>query len=370
MKNNLKVVFISLKGLGDTFHLIPAIRILHEHIKNASITILVPDKTCAEIFKHCPYVTPVIIKYRQGLIKNLISIIQTLFKIRRERFKISITSFPSNRIWYNLMAFFLKADRRITHDYPCGGLKTLSFLQNCKISALPAKHEIEHNVDLLSCLGINSSIADSQLAPWISNSEENAADLFFTTNGLIPGKDLVIGLHPSINSNKIYKNWDPVNIKIFAELSDWLQTEKKAKVIIFGGPDETNIVLQITKYMSTKAIITSQPDINIIAAILKRCFFLINTDSGLGHVAAAVGIPVITIFGPANPDMSRPYGIRNTILKNELDCAPCYDYPYKSRKPRLKCNNQPCLKEINLNKLKECINLHMNRSKNEQSQFT
>jgi len=58
-------------------------------------------------------------------------------------------------------------------------------------------------------------------------------------------------------------------------------------------------------------------------ALIKRCNLFLTNDSGLMHVAAAFGIPVVAIFGPTDPDKTAPIGGNARIVRHTVDCSPC-----------------------------------------------
>jgi heptosyltransferase-2 len=346
----MKIVLLSLKGLGDTLMLIPLLRALHGAYPAARLTVLVPDRACAELLAGCPYVTAVRVAYRRPGLKLALDTFKLLYFLRAEKFDLAVTTFPSNRVWYNLLARWTGAPVRLGHDYPHGRLRTLAFLQNRRVAATPAKHELEHNLDLLSGLGLSPAAAGRDLAPWLSAEDEAYAEAFFAERGFKPG-ELVAGLHPAINPAQIYKAWAPRNVKVFAGLADWL-SENKARVILFSGPDEKEATAGVLANAKVRPEVCAGATVNQTAALIKRCSLFINTDSGLGHLAAAVGTPAITVFGPANPAMTAPYGAANAVIRPQAPCAPCYDYPYGSTYPRLKCGAPACLDKIDLDAIK------------------
>ena len=349
----MKIAIFSLKGLGDTLMQIPLIRALNRAHPGSGITVLVPDGACADIFKNCPYVRAVTIAYRQPGPELAAAVMKLLYFLRAEKFDASITAFPSNRVWYNLLAAWTGAPKRITHSYPRAALRTLSFLQNCRVAADPARHELENNLNLLSCLGLDPG-AEKDLSPWLSPEDGQYAENFLAAHGLNDGSP-VVGLHPAINPRQIYKAWGTGNAEVFAGLTDWLASAFGAKVILFSGPDEKEAAADTLRLTGTRPAVCEGATINQTAALIKKCRLFINTDSGLGHLAASVRTPAVTVFGPANPGMTSPYGAANKIIAPSAECAPCYDYPYGSTYPRLKCSAPECLKRIDLNALKETV---------------
>ncbi len=84
-----------------------------------------------------------------------------------------------------------------------------------------------------------------------------------------------------------------------------------------------------------------------LVALIAKARFFISNDTGPMHIAAALGIPVFAIFGPANPIRTGPYGAIHTIIQTQLDCIPCY-----RRKP---CEHWKCMQDITVEKVRQTI---------------
>lgn len=358
----MKVLLLSLKGLGDTVMQIPLIRAIKAGRPDAEITTLVPDDACAEVFRNCPYVSPIVVGFRRPGPGIAVKIIKLLHFLRAEKFDASVTTFPSNRVWYNLLARWAGAPLRVTHSYGFARLRTLAFLQNRHIAAPVSRHELDHNMALLQGLGIPEP-EKKDLSPWLTG-EDRAYASSFLKNDCPSGDGPLIGLHPAINQAQIYKAWDPSNADVFAALSDWLAWTFRARTIIFSGPDEHAAADRAAARCRTRPAVCRGATVNQAAALMERCSLFINTDSGLGHLAASVGTPTVTVFGPANPAMTAPYGASNRVLSAGAPCIPCYDYPYSSLRPRLKCDARSCLERIDLEALKTAAAAALNAGGN------
>lgn len=351
----MKILLISLKGLGDTVYMIPLIRRLRGKYGEAPMTLVVRDRKCVELFANCPYIRPVLIDYKKTDAASLYGHLKTVLALRREKFDASLTSFPSNRLVYNLFAFFAGAKTRITHRYDFAKWRTLPFLQNFRFDSDLKKHQVEKNLDLLSGLGLDPAAGKPDMSLWLAAPDEEYALAFLRDKGINAGTGLVIGVHPSISKAQVYKNWAPGNIGVFAGLIDWLAAEYKAKVLVFSGPDEKEAADGIIALAKSGPVPVTRARTNELAALLKNCRLFINTDGGLGPLAAAAGTPTITVLGPTSPAVTAPYGGSNTAITLGLDCAPCYMYPYESTSPRIKCEAPACMGIIDINKLKKAV---------------
>jgi ADP-heptose:LPS heptosyltransferase len=99
------------------------------------------------------------------------------------------------------------------------------------------------------------------------------------------------------------------------------------------------------------------------AALMKKCSLFISNDSGPMHMAAAVGVPTVAIFGPTNPVWVKPWGVKHRIVRLGLPCSPCFRY---SPAP-LKCAAHidfACLKDIDVDQVhKACLDLFLELQK-------
>ncbi len=344
----MKILVLSLKGLGDTLMALPLLRAMNAARPDARLTVLVPDRTCGELLRGLPYVSAVRVGFRRPGPALIGQVLRLLWRLRAERFDASVTTFPSNRPWYNLLARWAGAPLRVTHGYAHRPLATLACLQNRLVPSQPPRHEVEHNLDLLAPLGLPVPAAPD-LAYEPAPEDKKFAEEFFAANGLAGAK--VLGLHPAVNPAQVYKAWSPAAVKTLAAFADRAGSELGLKVIVFCGPDEKEAAAALLANASGRHLIFGGGTLGRTAALIARCSLFVNTDSGLGHLAAAVGTPAVTIFGPANPAMTRPYGERNAVVAPALPCAPCYDYPYASTRPRVKCGGLDCLRDIDLPRL-------------------
>ena len=129
------------------------------------------------------------------------------------------------------------------------------------------------------------------------------------------------------------KLWDDDN---FARLADLIKDNLKMNVVFTGSEKES--IEKITSGMTTYGInLGGQTSLSELAHLYKKARFVITTDSGPMHLAAAVGTPVIALFGPTDPARTGPYGEGHTIVRTQLPCSPCF---------LKKCPTKKCMKEI------------------------
>jgi heptosyltransferase-2 len=118
------------------------------------------------------------------------------------------------------------------------------------------------------------------------------------------------------------KCWPPER---FAQLADRLVSECAADVIFFGSSGEREISNRIRSKMNSPAIsMVGETSMRDFAALLASCSLFIGNDSGAMHVAAAVGLPVIGIFGSTDPEGTAPLTEQFTLVREPVSCSPCF----------------------------------------------
>lgn len=171
--------------------------------------------------------------------------------------------------------------------------------------------KIQHIVDyLLDCLRV-FNIEPSSRNPRLCvgpNTEKEAED-FLKSNHLYP-LDNIIAIHPGSGSRE--KNWD---IKRFSEIGKWLVDTYQAKIILITGPAEELIYEDIRDAMKDiSPVMAKNLPLKLLSGLIHSCRLFLGNDSGITHVAAALGIPTLSLFGSTDPRLFGPRGKRAVIL--------------------------------------------------------
>jgi lipopolysaccharide heptosyltransferase II len=118
------------------------------------------------------------------------------------------------------------------------------------------------------------------------------------------------------------KRWPAAS---FAEVADRLQQEGYGAVVMLGGPDEQADVAAVRERMKTSVIdLAGATTVGLLPALLSKASLLITNDSGPMHVAAAIGTPVVALFGPTSAVLTGPYGAGHSVLTGNVPCRPCF----------------------------------------------
>jgi len=118
------------------------------------------------------------------------------------------------------------------------------------------------------------------------------------------------------------KCWPPER---FVVAINRLMNQRKVEIILFGTLAEATVSAAIQAGLDQAVLdLTGKTEIAELPALLSRCAAFLGNDSGAMHVAAAVGLPVVAVFGPTDPCGTAPVTARRTIVQEKPYCSPCF----------------------------------------------
>ena len=133
----------------------------------------------------------------------------------------------------------------------------------------------------------------------------------------------------------------------FAELSDWLNAQLGFHVVFTGSQSDRSIIEDIINRSDYGAInLAGKTSLKELAYLYSRCRLLISTDTGPMHIAAAMRCRVIALFGPTAPWRTGPYGKGHIVIRNPVDCSPCF---------RKNCRDMRCMRTITTDMVKKAL---------------
>ena len=346
-KDTKKILIVNPFGIGDVLFSTPLVSALRAKYPSAYIgylcnkrtePILITNSNINEVFV-----------YEKDELKRLWSqskpeglklFMRLLLKARSRRFDILIDLSLGHQ--YSLIASLIGIRQRVGFNYKNRG----RFLtQKIDTEGYGSKHIVDYYLSLLQFLGTEPPHA-ARLQFDIKSSDEKWADNFLRSHNI--GKDnVIIGVVPgggtSWGEKAAYKHWGEDK---FTKLIDRLTEELSAKIILFGSKEEQdkcNRIIKLSKHSPVSACGAAQ--LSEFAALTKYCNLIIANDGGPLHVAVSQRVPTVSLFGPVDDAVYGPYpvGEDNIVIKEQLDCRPCYK---KFKIPE--CNNRICLEKIGL----------------------
>ncbi len=139
----------------------------------------------------------------------------------------------------------------------------------------------------------------------------------FLLNNRIDSSQKLFGIHPGCNKTSFYRRWPK---EYFCEVIKKLMQESKITPILFIGPDE----LELGDFIQEKtgALVAKNLHLNQTAALLSKCDYFLNSDSGLGHIASCFKAELFIIFGPADERITAPNSEKLHILRSKIPPPP------------------------------------------------
>jgi ADP-heptose:LPS heptosyltransferase len=175
------------------------------------------------------------------------------------------------------------------------------------------------------------------------------ADDYWSRRGL-NGKD-VLGVAPGSGAKQ--KNWP---VEGFKKIIEWWQRER-GQAIVFTGPAEEQSGL--AERFDGAEVLAPSGQLGRVAALLARCSLYVGNDSGVTHLAAALGVETLAIFGPTNPIEWQPRGKNVSLLSLRVACSPCDPGSMKL------CRHRMCLNDLSPEEV--ISSLKMSRSRGTRS---
>jgi ADP-heptose:LPS heptosyltransferase len=207
------------------------------------------------------------------------------------------------------------------------------------------KHVVEYYLKLLKFL--NVPVNDKSLFLNVFASDDLKAKNIFASAG-IEETDYVIGIFPgaggSWGRDAALKHWPALK---FAQVANKLMDKPGVKVVILGDESERKIAEVILHAMANKPIdLVGKTGLDILPAVIKNCNLLITNDGGPMHMAAALGIKSVSVFGPVSELVYGPYpaSSEHIVLKTDIECRPCY----KNFRLSICDRDKECLKQVSV----------------------
>jgi heptosyltransferase-3 len=268
------ILFITLSNIGDAVMTTPVLERLHQLYPDAVID-LVCDPRSSILFEHCPYRGEIILKLKKQGKKGLWQLIKHL---RKKRYDLIVDTRTDG------LSYLLRAKNRLTkwNRKPYG------------------PHSVQELISIIDSINPDKIIPPT--AAWLS--EEAICNADNITRRLHGSRWLALG--PGANWPP--KVWDANN---FAAVANGLK-DKFDAVLVLGGPGDIEYCKSVTdKLVLPYSNLCGITDLMTTTAIIKNSQLFIGNDSGLGHLASAVNTPVVSVFGPGQPNRYHPWG-KNT----------------------------------------------------------
>jgi heptosyltransferase I len=317
-----RILLIKPSAIGDVVHTLPILNLLRRRFPKAHISWLLTPP-CTELLRDHPLLNEAISFDRQRFgrgwknPRSLLGLTSFTASLRRRSFDLVIDLQGLFRSGW--LAWHTRAPVRVgfasarefapifyTHRIDVGG---------------PEQHAIDRYLKLIAAIGCDVAPVEFPFAISETDRARVAA--------MLPDSRPCAVLLPG--TNWATKRWP---VEQFAAMVGPLRDRFNLQCVVAGGADDVELAQQIDG-----TNLAGKTTLGQLVALLERAAVVIANDSGPMHIAAALGRPLVALFGPTNPIRTGPYGRPESVIRIDIECSPCY-----SRK----CSHQSCLRWLGI----------------------
>ena len=308
-----RILVRGVNWVGDTVLSYPAVQQLKTFFPKSHLAILVPSYL-VDLWKTFPYVDEIIPFQKKGGIGSIWEDLNLSQSLKERNFDLAVILPRSFRSALHI--FLARIPIRIGYRDEWRSLFLTHGIRRTKEVLLG--HRVYYYLKLVEPFGK----IESPPSPRISLREEDRrwADRMLQDLGIPEGTPLV-GMNPGATYG-LAKCWGPDR---FGELGKRLANHWQTRILLFGREGERPIVYEILRVLGAKGIdLTGKTGLLQLTALLERCALLVTNDTGTMHVAAAVGTPVVALFGSTPSLTTGPWGEGHVVVKKDTSCSPCW----------------------------------------------
>jgi len=315
-RESFNILIVKLSAIGDVIHTLPSLAELRRLYPGAHITWVVEEAAADLILGH-PHLEEVLVSRRKSWMKDFQS---GKFAATLRDMQLFIRRLLSRR--YDLVIDFHGLLKSAVVVFLSGGKRKLGYdswqemsglFLNEKIPEDMSKHAVDRYLDFLRYLDADVRKAEFVL-PLTDGTREQARRLL---NQYQLAEKSYIAVNPiAFWETKLWDNGK------FAQLADEIKKNLKLDVI-FTGNDGRDAADILSRMKGNGINLGGKTSLPVLAEIYKSARAVITTDSGPMHLAAAVGTPVVALFGPTDPARTGPYGEGHIVIRADLACSPC-----------------------------------------------
>ena len=290
----------------------PAVRAIRQRFPSTHISLLAKPWV-VPVFESSKHIDQLLIYDDNGRHKGILGKFRLARDLKKYHFDAAILL--QNAFEAALITFLADIPIRIGYDTDVRQL-FLTHAVSCT-NEIKKKHQTGYYLNIIRGLGMKEDNRELYL-------RLNQRDRFQSEKILLDQQlsldDKIVGINPGATYGPA-KQWP---FDRYARLADKIQTFTKAHIIIFGGPNDRNLGKKISQKMQYRPIdLSGKTSLGEAMALIERCDLFITNDSGLMHVAAALDVPLIAVFGSTNSITTGPLSQNSRIVQVPLECSPC-----------------------------------------------
>ena len=327
--NQLHILVEVMHGLGDTVCSLALLKGVRYLFPNAKLTVLCKMNAGRDIIESSHILVDEIIVI--DIYKSIINTLKTIDYLRKQKFDLGISAAITP---VKKSQLFMKL---------CGVKQHIGFQASGTNKFDYDIHFVEANV---RTLGLEVS---DELRPqlYVDTDSDKSIDHYF--DGLDQSRPIIalcIGnADPSLTNRwlrtgRVFpRAWGITRMHNLLELL----VKDGNQIVLIGGPQEIPLLEELTEFLKLPQVINlvGKCSIKQSIAAIKRCTCSIGIDTGMQHIAGALSVPTISIFGPTNPKNHGAFSSCSYFVEHDVDCKYCY-----GTENYIHCKHRRCLTEI------------------------
>lgn len=307
-----RVLIRGTNWIGDVVMTLPAVAAIRKTWPSARISVLAKPWV-AEVYRLSTDVDDVIVFQEPGRHAGIGGKLRLARELRGAGFDCAILL--QNAIEAAIIAGLAGVPLRAGYNSDGRGVLLTHAVRRTK--AIRRVHQIDYYTEMVRALGCTPAGRDVRLRP--GRDYDGLAEALFSRLGIAENR-LLIGIAPGAAYGPA-KKWFPER---FAAVADRLIDDTGGQVILFGSAGDRESTAAMQGSARHPLIdIAGMTNLKEAIALIARCSLFLSNDSGLMHIAGALGIPTIALFGSTNPATTSPGGERSVVIHHDVDCSPC-----------------------------------------------
>ncbi len=340
MFDRRNILIVRLSAIGDVVMSTSAVRIVRETIPHARVHFLVGTWSLP-VLELNPDIDEILVAPDQIFYgRKLLKLAGLAHFLRKKRYD-TVISLHGNRMLNRYLSAASGARMFFCLAYPGREIRASG-----TVDVDTRRHKVEMYGEL-AALAAGGMAPDHFPAPRMYLGEEDEeAGRGILAGRLGAGRDEIVAVCPGgVNnpgSSEPIKRWGADH---YIRLVHLILRETEMSVVLLGSSDE-RYLLDLIRGRTGRGVVTvTDLGLRQAASVLSSCLLVVGNDSGLLHVADAVGVPTVTVFGPTPPSHTRPYGPGARFVYRRVDCSPC-DAAKRDHRNSLVCSTHLCMKSI------------------------
>jgi len=306
----MSTVVRSPNWIGDGIMCLPALRAYKEQFPDERLAV-VAKRYLADIYQDIPGIDEIIPIPDRWTVRSYLSALRRLRSERFDRGVLFTNSFSSALLF------------RLGGIKPCAGYSRdgRGWLLQERIPRLAGgEHHQYYYLKIVEHLSGKKMDGDFPARLAVSSAEREWAADWLSGQGIRPGTPL-LAVSPTAAFGSA-KAWAPERFR--EVIRRWGDGHADAAVLLLGGAGERERIAAVADGLPGSVVnLAGRLTLRQSIAVMSLCRLFIGNDSGLMHVAAALGVPMAVVFGPTEPDRTAPLSDRYRLLQHPADCAPC-----------------------------------------------